>query len=323
MNNRSPVEVFTVNECASVAVSQSRPLRIVAASGARASYRFLEFFTVKICNAHTRRAYSRAAGEFFDSLAVKGVTQLDEIASIHVATYIEELSRARSAPTAKQRLAALRHLFDWMVIGQIMPTKPAAAVRGPLHIVRRGKTPVLDPAEARQLINAIDATTVIGSRDRALIGLMGLILRAHRRGDRHARRGRVHAEPQAMGSLEREGRQANTPCRATTTLNSTCMPISTAGASRTIRRRFCFRPTVQSTQPAHRQSPAPSQRLRDDLKWRAKSAEHHHAHGQPYVSGDGRYSVSEKRRHPRTRGAQMANHASTRTTQLSTAARRR
>jgi integrase len=45
-------------------------------------------------------------------------------------------------------------------------------VRGPRHIVRRGKTPVLDPAEARQLIDAIDTTTVIGLRDRSLIGLM-------------------------------------------------------------------------------------------------------------------------------------------------------
>ncbi len=110
--------------------------------------------------------------EFFDWLAAKGVTQLADIASVHVATYIEELCRARSAPTAKLRLAALKHLFDWMVTGQIMPTNPAAAVRGPRHIVRRGKTPVLDPAEARQLLDAIDTTTVIGLRDRALIGLM-------------------------------------------------------------------------------------------------------------------------------------------------------
>jgi integrase len=43
---------------------------------------------------------------------------------------------------------------------------------GPRHIVRRGKTPVLDPAEARQLLDAIDTMTVIGLRDRALIGLM-------------------------------------------------------------------------------------------------------------------------------------------------------
>jgi integrase len=53
-----------------------------------------------------------------------------------------------------------------------MPTNPAASVRRPRHIVRRGETPVLDPAEARQLIDAIDTTTVIGLRDRALIGLM-------------------------------------------------------------------------------------------------------------------------------------------------------
>jgi Phage integrase, N-terminal SAM-like domain len=81
-------------------------------------------------NAHTRRAYTRGATEFIDWLAAKGVMHLADIESIHVATYIEELSRARSAPTAKLRLAALRHLFDWVVIGQIMPTNPAAAVRG-------------------------------------------------------------------------------------------------------------------------------------------------------------------------------------------------
>ena len=145
---------------------------LIAAGGEKSAYRFLEFFTANIRNPHTRRAYARAATEFFDWLAAKGVTQLTSIESVHVATYVEELQRARSAPTAKLRLAALKHLFDWMVIGQIMPTNPAAAVRGPRHIVRRGKTPVLDPAEARQLLDAIDTTTVIGLRDRALIGLM-------------------------------------------------------------------------------------------------------------------------------------------------------
>jgi len=70
------------------------------------------------------------------------------------------------------RLVALRHLFDWMVIGQIMPTNPAATVRGPRHILQRGKTPVLDPTEARRLVDAITARSVIGLRDRALIGLM-------------------------------------------------------------------------------------------------------------------------------------------------------
>ena len=145
---------------------------IIAASGERARYRFLEFFTAQIRNPHTRRAYARAAKEFFDWLEGRGVVQITAIQSLHVATYIEELTKLRSAPTAKLRLAALRHLFDWLVIGQIMPLNPAAAVRGPRHIVQRGKTPVLDPAEARQLIDAIDTSSVVGLRDRALIGLM-------------------------------------------------------------------------------------------------------------------------------------------------------
>ena len=110
----------------------------------------------------------RAAMEFFDWLHVRGVGQLAAIESVHVAAYIEQLQKARSAPTAKLRLAALRHLFDWMVIGQIMPINPASAVRGPRHIVPRGKTPVLDPQEARQLIDAINVSTVIGLRDRAV-----------------------------------------------------------------------------------------------------------------------------------------------------------
>jgi len=69
-------------------------------------------------------------------------------------------------------LAAVRHLFDWLVVGQVVPANPAASVRGPSHVVRQGKTPVLEPAEAQALLDAIDITTHAGLRDRALIALM-------------------------------------------------------------------------------------------------------------------------------------------------------
>jgi len=39
---------------------------------------------------------------------------------------------------------------------------PAHAVRGPTHVVRRGKTPVLTAEEARQLLYSIDTTTLVG-----------------------------------------------------------------------------------------------------------------------------------------------------------------
>lgn len=77
-----------------------------------------------------------------------------------------------SAPTVKQRLAAIRHLFDWLVTGQIVPHNPAASVRGPSHSARSGKTPVLEASEARQLLDSIDVSTPAGLRDRALIALM-------------------------------------------------------------------------------------------------------------------------------------------------------
>ncbi len=82
------------------------------------------------------------------------------------------MGAAVAAATAKQRLAAVRHLFDWLVTGQGIAVNPAASVRGPAYVVRRGKTPVLEPEEARVLLDAIDVTMPAGLRDRALIGLM-------------------------------------------------------------------------------------------------------------------------------------------------------
>jgi site-specific recombinase XerD len=178
-------------------------------TGAPVSYRFFEFFTANIRNPNTRRAYARAAVEFFDWLAARGVTQITAIESVHVAAYIEQLQKARPAPTAELRLAALRHLFVWMVVGQIMPVNPAAAVRGPPHIVQRNKTPVLDPQEARQLIDAINTSTVIGSYAHRP---HGLFLRPHRRGGRHARRRRVSAGTGGYGCACRRRAAGNTSC---------------------------------------------------------------------------------------------------------------
>lgn len=39
----------------------------------------------------------------------------------------------------QQRLAAIRMMFDWLATGGILPFNPATAVRGPKHVVKRGK----------------------------------------------------------------------------------------------------------------------------------------------------------------------------------------
>jgi site-specific recombinase XerC len=84
-------------------------------------------------------------------------------------------------------------LFDWLVVGQVLAINPAHAVRGPKHVVKRGKTPVLSEEQARQLLTSIkvvrkvalsdgseaEEPSLIGLRDRALIGVMVLQLRPH------------------------------------------------------------------------------------------------------------------------------------------------
>ena len=154
------------------AARASRLPALVAAAGERAEIRFLEFFASAIRNPHTRRAYARAVAGFLTWCAEHGVTSLPAVQPLHVAAWIEGQAQERSAPTVKQQLAAIRHLFDWLVVGQVVPLNPAASVRGPAHSARKGKTPVLDPAEARTLLDSIDVGTPIGLRDRALIALM-------------------------------------------------------------------------------------------------------------------------------------------------------
>ncbi|RSV43831.1 integrase [Sphingomonas sp. ABOLE] len=145
---------------------------LIASADDRAQLRFLEFFAANIRNSNTRRAYAGGIGEFLGWCAHRGLASIAAVQPLHVAAYIEELGQVRSAPTVKQRLAAIRHLFDWLVIGQVVPGNPAGSVRGPSHSVKRGKTPVLTPEEARRLLDSIDVTTPAGLRDRALIGLM-------------------------------------------------------------------------------------------------------------------------------------------------------
>src|SRR3984893_11686635 len=144
---------------------------LIAARGGHAGRRFVEFFTANIRNPNTRKPYYRAASEFFDWCDQARFGLLD-IEPVHVAAWVESLGCGFAPPSVKQWLAAVRMLFDWLVVGQVLTVNPAAPVRGPKYVVRTSKTPVLAAPEARQLLDSIDTATVVGLRDRALIGLL-------------------------------------------------------------------------------------------------------------------------------------------------------
>jgi integrase/recombinase XerD len=157
---------------------------LILEAGENATKRFVEFFTANIRNPNTRQAYAQAVSQFL-SWCERRRSHMRDLTPFLVASYIEELCQQREAPTVKQHLAAIRMLFDWLVIGQILPMNPASSVRGPRHVVKRGKTPVLSTEDARTLLDNIplirkvrqngeprELPDVVGLRDRALIGVM-------------------------------------------------------------------------------------------------------------------------------------------------------
>ena len=146
--------------------------RLISSAGEDAVSRFVEFFTANIRNKNTRRAYLRNSVTFLRWCEKRGIKDLKLVKPVIVAAYVEQLQDTLAKPSVKQHLATIRMLFDWMVVGQVIPVNPASSVRGPKHSVKKGKTPILSAEETRQLLDSIDLSTVVGLRDRAIIAAM-------------------------------------------------------------------------------------------------------------------------------------------------------
>jgi len=145
---------------------------IISAAGKGGGKKFVEFFTAEIRNPNTRAAYYRAVMAFFAWIEARGFHDLATIEPVHVAAYIEGLGKTHAKPSVKQHLAAIRMLFDYLVVGQVVASNPASSVRGPRYVLKKGKTPILTGEETRQLFESIRTDTVVGLRDRALIGVL-------------------------------------------------------------------------------------------------------------------------------------------------------
>jgi site-specific recombinase XerD len=129
--------------------------------------RFLEFFTANISNSGTRAAYAHTVKRFCEWCESQGI-HLQQVSTLVMASYIELLKTQVSTPTVKLHLAVIRMLFDYLVTGHVLQINPATSVRVPKHVVKKGKTPVLSGPEARQLLDSIDVSKIIGLRDRRL-----------------------------------------------------------------------------------------------------------------------------------------------------------
>ena len=286
--------------------------RLVADAGEDAAYAYAEFLTATIRNPNTRRAYARAGARLFAFLEARGVTDLADVRSMHVAAHVEALGERYAVPTVKQELAAVRHLLDRLVLAHVLPVNPAASVRGPRHVVRKGRTPVLTPQEARRLLDGIPADTLIGMRDRALVGVLTYAFArigaatAMRAGDLFRQRSRLW-----LRLHEKGGREHEMPCHHT--LEEYLDDYVQAGGLSADPKAWLF----QSTRKRHELSGTRLQprRALEMVQRRARAAGIDTPIGCHTFRATG-ITTYLKNGGTLENAAQMAAHASTRTTQL-------
>jgi site-specific recombinase XerC len=275
---------------------------LIAAAGEHASLRFLEFFAANIRNLHTRRAYGRAVADFLAWCDDNQVPTIAAVQPLHVAAWIELQQQKHAAPTVKARLVAVRHLFDWLVTGQVVPVNPAGSVRGPSHAVKVGKSPVLAPEEARALIDSIDITTHVGLRDRALIGLM--VFSIARIGAALAMKVEdVFTQSRRLWVRLREkgGKPHTMPCHHYLETYLTAY-IDGAGLAYDPKGAVVSDDRTRQGATADTNAPAPGECLCDDRPARGGSRHRDEAR-QPQLPGDRDHRLSEKRRHVGEGGA--------------------
>lgn len=145
---------------------------LITDQGKPTTKRFIEFFTAHIRNPNTREAYGRAARDFFAWCDSHSIGPLIDIEAVHVAAHIEQMTQEYAAQTVKQRLAAIKAIFDFLVTGGVLTANPASAVRGPRYSTKKGKTPILLAEDAKALIRSIPTDSLPGLRDRAIISTM-------------------------------------------------------------------------------------------------------------------------------------------------------
>ena len=78
-----------------------------------------------------RRPYSGAVADSWSWCDDNQVSSITTVQPLHVAACIETQQQERPAPPVKLRLAAIRYLFDWLVIGQVVPVNPASRCVAP------------------------------------------------------------------------------------------------------------------------------------------------------------------------------------------------
>lgn len=159
-----------------------------------------------IDNPQTRRAYRNDLQEFMTFTGIQQPEQFRNVTRAHLLAWRKDLeSRALSGATIRRKLAALSSLFEYLCEANAVTGNPVKGVKRPKIESQEGKTPAIGDHQARSLLNAPDAATLQGQRDRAILstllyhGLRRAELCALTVGDVQERRGVKHLKIHGKG----------------------------------------------------------------------------------------------------------------------------
>jgi integrase/recombinase XerD len=131
----------------------------------------VEWFA-NIDNAQTRRAYEADVRDF---TAFVGIVRPEEFRTVtrpHIIAWRKTFEeRQLSAATIRRKLSALSSLFEHLCESNAVLHNPVDGVKRPSEGANEGTTPAIGDGQARALLNAPDAATLKGKRDRAILAV--------------------------------------------------------------------------------------------------------------------------------------------------------
>ncbi|HEY7119031.1 MAG TPA: tyrosine-type recombinase/integrase [Tepidisphaeraceae bacterium] len=123
-------------------------------------------------SAHTRRAYKRDVAHFIRTMGVRSAAELRQVNRAAVVAW-QNLMKERGAKprTIRRRLSALSSLFAHLVAHRAADANPVRDIKRPRVNRRQGTTRAFSAKEARKILDAPDASTLLGLRDRAILSV--------------------------------------------------------------------------------------------------------------------------------------------------------
>ncbi len=121
---------------------------------------------------HTRRAYKQDVAHFIKTMGLRTTDELRLVNRAAVIAWSNRMKEEGAKPrTIRRRMSSLSSLFAHLIDHRAAEVNPVRDIKRPRVNRRQGTTRAFSTKEARQLLDAPDASTLIGLRDRAILSV--------------------------------------------------------------------------------------------------------------------------------------------------------